>query len=344
MNQLQPLQAILELLQTSTPAPKLAEAQNFAKALFARTPAEELAEKPSTSWAGMVSYLMKFWRERRNHELKVRVYNPTMEDHGWESTRTVVEVINDDMPFLVDSASIAIQNCKLLSHLVIHPVLSVSRDAGGHLLSFEAPVSGAKNESIMHFQVDRVTEADALEELRVAVEHSLSEVRACVGDFKAMREQAFAIAEELPKRVTPHEPAMVQEAAEFLRWLASDHFTLLGYREYVATSDGGREVLKAIAGSGLGILRADESKLSARPTASLAARDLPKGDKAELIVLSKTNARSTVHHPGYMDYVGVLKFDANGQAVSEQRFLGMYTSSALSTHPWQIPLLRQKIA
>ena len=345
MTQLHPLNAILELLKGNVATPKIAEAETFTRAVLARTPAEELAEKPSTSWAGMAVSLLKFWRERKSAEIKVRVYNPNLDEHGWESTRTVVEVINDDMPFLVDSTSIAVQNCGLISHLIVHPVLSAQRDAGGHLLSFAAASTGpGKNESIMHFQLERVTEADALESLRVAVVNCLNDVRACVSDFHAMRDKALAIAAELPTRHSPHDASVVTEAAEFLSWLAADHFTMLGYREYAAANEAGTEVLKAVAGSGLGMLRADESKLNARPTASLAARDLPKGDTAELVVLSKTNARSTVHHPGYMDYIGVLTFDAAGQAVFEQRFLGMYTSSAMSTHPWLIPLLRQKIA
>jgi glutamate dehydrogenase len=308
MTQLHPIDAILALLSGQVPAPKLSEAQAFTRALLARTPAEELAEKPSTCWAGMAVSLLKFWRERKSAELKVRVYNPNLDEHGWESTRTVVEVVNDDMPFLVDSTAIAAQNCGLISHLIIHPVLSVQRDAGGHLLSFaEAGKAGNKNESLMHFQLDRVTEAEALEALRVAVSNSLNDVRACVTDFAAMRDKVLTIAAELPSRKTPHDASDVAEAAEFLNWIAADHFTLLGYREYAAANEGGREVLKAVAGSGLGMLRADESKLSARPTASLAARDLPTGDKAELIVLSKTNARSTVHHPGYMDYIGDIR-------------------------------------
>ncbi len=344
-NQLHPLDAILELLKGGVAAPKLAEAEIFTKVLLARTPAEELAEKPSTSWAGMAVSLLKYWRERKSAEIKVRVYNPNLEEHGWESTRTVIEVINDDMPFLVDSTSIAVQNCGLRSHVIVHPVLSAQRDAGGHLLSFGAAGTGSgKNESIMHFQLERVTEAEALESLRVAVVNCLNDVRACVIDFRAMRDKALTIAAELPTRKSPHDAADVTEASEFLSWLAADHFTMLGYREYAASNEGGLEVLKAVPGSGLGMLRGDESKLSARPTASLAARDLAEGDTAELVVLSKTNARSTVHHPGYMDYVGILTFDAAGQAVSEQRFLGMYTSSAMTTHPWLIPLLRKKIA
>lgn len=344
MTQLHPLDAILELLKASVPAPKWSEAESFAKLLFSRTPAEELAEKPTSAWVGMTLHLIKYWRERRHGELKVRVYNPNLDDHGWECPRTVVEVVNDDMPFLVDSASIAVQNSQLLAHLIVHPVLNVKRDAGGHVLTFGPAKKGEKNESLMHFQVDRIAEADALETLRLAVEHSLEEVRACVTDFAAMRGKALAIADELPKQPSPHDPAVVEESSAYLRWIAADHFTLLGYREYAAISEGGTEVLRAVPGSGLGILRGDESKLRARPTASLAARDLPAEDKAELVVLSKTNARSTVHHAGYMDYIGVLKFDEKGQAVAEQRFLGLYTSSALSTHPWQIPLLRKKVA
>jgi glutamate dehydrogenase len=340
------LQAVLDALATQLVAPKLNEAQAFAHAMFAHTPAEELNERPAKDWAGMVQSMLKFWRERpqgasKTAALKVRVFNPNHAEHGWDCTRTVVEVINDDMPFLVDSASIAIQRCKLNTHLIIHPVLSVQRDAGGNILNFGAD---GKKESIMHFQTDRITDVESIEALRSTVENALNDVRACVHDFQAMRAKAFEIAEHLPTRKSPHDPETVKEGAEFMRWLASDHFTLLGYREYIAAVEGGREVLKAVPGSGLGILRADESKLSARPTAALAARDLPKGDRAELVVLSKTNARSMVHHSGYMDYVGVLSFDAEGRAISEQRFLGLFTSSALSTHPWQIPILRQKIA
>ena len=86
MTQLHPLNAILELLKGSVAAPKLAEAEMFTRALLARTPAEELAEKPSTSWAGMAVSLLKFWRERKSTEIKVRVYNPNLDEHGWEST------------------------------------------------------------------------------------------------------------------------------------------------------------------------------------------------------------------------------------------------------------------
>ncbi len=334
------LQPVLDALASRAAGPKLVDIQSFAGTVLGRTPAEELAEHDAGFWAGLCLNLWNLWKQRPGKEHSIRIFNPTHAEHGFECNRTVVEVINDDMPFLVDSVAIAIQNSGLVTHLIIHPVLSCQRDAGGHLLHH----SGERKESLMHFQVDRVTEADAIETLMQNLDRALTEVRACVQDFSAMRAQAARIAEDLANRKVPHDAETVAECAEFLRWLAADHFTFLGYREYSSALENGREVLKAQPGSGLGILRADESKLGTRPTASLAARDLPKGEKPDLVVLSKTNARSIVHHPSYMDYIGILQFDASGKAIAEQRFLGLYSSSALSTHPWMIPMLRNKIA
>ncbi len=334
------LAQILQALPAQANAQKNKDLEQFASLLLARTSGDDLAERDTATWAALATNFLKFWRERPANAVKVHVYNPTLADHGYECARTVVEVVNDDMPFLVDSVSIAIQNAQALTHLLIHPVMTAQRDPSGALLNF---ADGGKSESLIHLQIDRISDEAELRALQQAIEKALVDVRASVADFKAMRAKAIGIADELPSRTTPHDAATITETAEFLRWVADDHFTFLGYREYLATNEGSKEVLKAIDGSGLGILRADDGKSHTRPTQSLAARDLHQGEKAELAVLSKTNARSNVHHPGYMDYIGVLKFDSNGIAVGEQRFLGLYSSSALSAHPWAVPLMRKKI-
>ncbi|MHB8912287.1 MAG: NAD-glutamate dehydrogenase, partial [Lysobacter sp.] len=128
---------------------------------------------------------------------------------------------------------------------------------------------------------------------------------------------------------------------EFLRWAADDHFTLLGYREYEVVKKGGDEVLCAVKGSGLGLLRGEDAG-KPRPLTSLAAHYMPQSGSVDALILTKTNARATVHRPGYMDYIGVLSFDAKGKPVREQRFLGLYTSSAYNRRPWDIPLVRQR--
>jgi len=75
---------------------------------------------------------------------------------------------------------------------------------------------------------------------------------------------------------------------------------------------------------------------------NLAATDMPQSGSACALILTKTNARSSVHRPGYMDYIGVLSFDENGVPVAEQRFLGLYTSNAYTARPWNVPLVRQR--
>jgi glutamate dehydrogenase len=131
------------------------------------------------------------------------------------------------------------------------------------------------------------------------------------------------------------------EAQEFLRWAADNHFTYLGYREYTVTKQGKDDVLVADPESGLGLLRGKEAG-KPRPLKSLAAHYMPQSGSVDALILTKTNARATVHRPGYMDYIGVLKFDAKGQPVAEQRFLGLYTSSAYNRRPWDIPLVRER--
>ncbi|HET8940702.1 MAG TPA: NAD-glutamate dehydrogenase [Rudaea sp.] len=170
----------------------------------------------------------------------------------------------------------------------------------------------------------------------------LGDVSACVGDWKAMREQMLAIAADLPNQKFPIPAPGLAEAQEFLRWVADDNFTFLGYREYRVASVDGDEVLLAAPESGLGILRGNERSVAPRSLKTLVARQLPQSGSMDAIILTKTNARSNVHRPGYMDYIGVLQFNADGVPIAEQRFLGLFASGAYTKRPWEIPLVRQK--
>jgi glutamate dehydrogenase len=169
----------------------------------------------------------------------------------------------------------------------------------------------------------------------------LGEVRAIVRDWSAMRERMVLLADELATRRMPLSDSGRREAQEFLRWAANDHFTFFGFREYRVEKEGGDRVLKAVDGTGLGLLRGKDAS-PPRKVSSLAAHYVPQSGAVENPILTKTNARSSVHRPGNLDYIGVLEFDAKGNAIGEQRFLGLYTSSAYSRRPWEIPLVRER--
>ncbi|MEO8672579.1 MAG: NAD-glutamate dehydrogenase domain-containing protein [Tahibacter sp.] len=337
------VEAVLQDLKGRLTAARFKEAQVFATHFLKRVADEEMAARPVTEWSALTLDLLEFMRVRKPGTASVRVFNPTREEHGFELAQTVLQIVTDDSPFLVDSVGMAVSVAGLLVHAVIHPVFAIERDAGGHLLGLAIDTDGSKArpESIMHFQVSRVAEPEELKRLRDSVEGALHDVRAAVADWKAMRDKMLALADELPQRRLPIDASGVAEAQEFLRFVAADHFTFLGYREYAVANQGSEEVLRNVAGSGLGILRAEDHS-SPRPLKTLAARDLPASGSIDAIILTKTNARSSVHRPGYMDYISVLGFNEQGVPVTEQRFLGLFTSGAYMRRPQDVPLVRQK--
>uniref|UniRef100_UPI0026022E5A NAD-glutamate dehydrogenase domain-containing protein n=1 Tax=Oleiagrimonas sp. TaxID=2010330 RepID=UPI0026022E5A len=178
--------------------------------------------------------------------------------------------------------------------------------------------------------------------LQADLESSLSDVRLAVQDWQPMRGKMLQIAEELASRELPLDAEDVAEARAFLEWAADDNFTFLGYREYKVTDVDGDKVLSSLGDTGQGILRDSSRATAPRSLSTLVASHLPQSGAMDAIILTKANSRARVHRPGYMDYIGVLKFDADGHPVAEQRFLGLFTSTAYTRRPQDMPLVRQK--
>ncbi|MBA8883167.1 NAD-glutamate dehydrogenase [Dokdonella fugitiva] len=332
---------ILVHLSTQLSGTALTDAQSFAREFLRRIAADEIAERPAAEWSALAQGLLDFMRERRVGTAKVRVSNPAM---GSGRARTVVDVVTDDMPFLVDSVGMAVTSAGHAIHSVVHPVYRVERDANGRLVSIAAgDADKGAAESVMHFEIDRVADAAELDRLQQQVADALDDVRASVTDWQAMRQRMLDLADSLATRPMPVDADGVAEAQDFLRWAANDNFTFLGCREYAVVKSGDDEVLQAVEGSGLGILRGSERSLAPRSLRTLVAKELPQSGSMDAIILTKTNARSHVHRPGYMDYIGVLGFDQNGVPVIEQRFLGLFTTNAYMARPQDVPLVRRKV-
>ena len=328
-----PLDLVFDVLKQRLPAPRFDDARAFAAEFFRRTPEEELSTRPAEAWAGLVIGFLDFARTRSGEAPLVRVYNPTLAEHGWESPHTVLQIVNDDMPFLVDSVSMALAQCDVQVHTLLHPVLQVLRDGR----------AAERNESLMHVEIERLSEPDETARIAEAVLSALADVRLCVGDWAAMRARMEALAASYEQLPTPVSDAQRAEAGAFLRWIADNHFTFLGFREYVVAEQGADKVLEPVEGTGLGLLRRTDRAFGARPVQTMAAHAINRTPGAvQPLILTKTNSRSTVHRPGYMDYVGVLRFDAQGNAVGELRFIGLFTSSAYNRRPWEIPLVRER--
>ncbi|MDB1089467.1 NAD-glutamate dehydrogenase [Streptomyces sp. ACA25] len=307
----------------------------------------------------------------------VRVYTPTVDEMGWTCSHTVVEVVTDDMPFLVDSVTNELSRKERGIHIVIHPQVIVRRDVTGRLLEVldagrdpygESATThdpadlppDALTESWIHVEIDRETDRADHERIEADLRRVLTDVRESVEDWHKMRGAALRIADELSSNPTRDaaRDQETEEARELLRWLAADHFTFLGYREYRLTREdngGERDQLTAVPGSGLGILRSDPTHYpypgheesgstgsSAFSRMSPAAR--AKAREPKLLILTKANSRATVHRPSYLDYIGVKKFDAEGKVIGERRFLGLFSSAAYTESVRRVPVIRRKVA
>ncbi len=316
--------------------------QQFVRQLYQWVPEEDLADRDPRDLFGAALSQWRLAQHRRPGETQLRVYNPHPEQDGWISPHTVIEIVGDDMPFTVDSVTMELSRQGFAIDLVIHPVLNVRRGPGGELLELLAPGELAPDaiaESVIHAEVAREHDQRLLDALHDGIARVLSEVRAAVEDWQAMHGRAAALGVDLGGEAPPADSPELQESLEFLRWLAADHFTFLGYREYDLVDDGERPGLRALPGSGLGILRGAPAK----PFTDLGPKALALARDPHPLVLTKANSRATVHRRAYLDYVGVKRFGAGGQVIGERRFLGLYTSSAYKASPVEIPMLRAKV-
>ncbi|MPZ33517.1 MAG: NAD-glutamate dehydrogenase [Rhodospirillales bacterium] len=317
------------------------EAAHFARRLYARVADKDLAAAPADQRAGAAVSLLAFARRRLPGVAKVRVFN-TAADHGFESRHTIVQIVNDDMPFLVDSIANECNRREINVHLLAHPVLAVRRDLDGDLLGFALEAGErAKPESMMHIEIDRQADPTLLDELAAALTRVLAEVRLAVEDWRPMRRACLDAIADL---ATSRSPGLA-EYEDFLRWLEADHFAFLGHRRYRYVEDtmqpGGLRY-EIVSGSPLGMLRRDEVRLfEAGLGGGEAMSRFARGPHNILIV--KTDRPSLVHRSGPMDCVIVKTYDADGRVTGERRLVGLFTSTAYHATVRDVPLLRGRV-
>src|ERR1051326_1333235 len=243
-------------------------AEQFVRRYFALVAPDDVIYTAFETLLGGALSLWEFGAQRHPGLAKVRIYNPTIPEYGWTLEHTVIEIINDDMPFLVDSVSAEINRRDRKIHLLLHPVVRVRRDHDGRRLEVtetQAAPSDAVVESTMHVEIDQETDAAEIETLRASIERILGEVRLAVQDFRAMRAQLKSLREEIATAKLPMPAEEVDEAREFLSWLDDGNFVFLGYRLYAFETHDSNDFLPAIPESGLGILREMRPESVRRP-------------------------------------------------------------------------------
>ena len=312
---------------------------DFLAELFRLAPPEDLERYSPEELAAIADDSWAFLAQRTAGSPKVRLA-PAAATRG----ASVLDIVNDDMPFLVDSVLGELHERGLDISLLVHPVFSVERDEAGNLIGFEGARKGeGRRESFIHIHIDGLEEAAAQADIVRALEDILAEVRVCVQDWQPMLARAREVIADLRKNPPPLPAADIAEAIQFLEWLAGDNFTLLGARDYVYTND--EHALQPAFETGLGLLRSPQMRLLRRGnqlvTITPEIREFL--EEPRLLIVAKTAVRSRVHRRVHLDYVGVKRFDADGRLIGERRFCGLFTSTAYTRSTRAIPYLRRKV-
>ena len=312
----------------------------FIQTLFGRASAEDVLRYEPAELAVLAEAAWEGLRQRTAGAPEIALESRTG-GHRLDAI-TVVEILNDDMPFLVDSVLAELAEQGLDVHLVAHPVFSVERDAQGRLVGLaDSRTEGKSSESLIHIHVDRLDEAQRAG-LRSGLEQVLREVRLAVADWRPMRECVAAMVAGLKSAPPPLPPDECAEAMHFLGWLLADNFTFLGLREYDYAV--GRDDFDPRPESELGILRQRDVQVLRRGNEPVSItpeiRAFLKEPKA--LIIAKANMRSRVHRRVYMDYIGVKRFAPDGTVTGEFRIVGLFTSSAYTRPARAIPYLRLK--
>ncbi len=335
--------AVLEEVRPTVPP-------TFVIDLFGRVPPEDLAAySPGAlaDLAGAAFEHLKAPRAGRGPDL--RLVDLEVERDGRRRDVTVLEVVNDNMPFLLDSTLAEIVDQDYEPILVAHPILAVERDPAGGLVRLvgEATAASAQavtRESFIHIHLDRIDDPEARERLIEGLRRVYADVALAVGDWASMRARVADAIERYRRDPPPLPEDEIAEAIAFLEWMAQDNFTFLGVREYRLPQ--GDAAADPVEGSGLGLLRDPSMRVLRRGKDLVVMSPEVRAFLAKpwALIITKANVKSRVHRRAHLDYVGVKLFARDGTLEGELRIVGLFTASAYTNTTGEVPYLRHQVA
>ncbi len=279
-----------------------------------------------------------------NTDNKTRVYNPSLEEHGWQSKHTIIEVVVNDMPFLLQSLSMEVNRHGFTNHLVIHPVFTIKRDANGKFIAFVDEGNNdelGSTECFVHLEIDRQSSNAKMDKLQKCLNSVLTDVKAATEDWQPCLNKMQSVIDEFKQS-----PSLKQEVIDelkFLQWLHNNHFVFLAYREYEIVKQGDNLGFKALPGTGLGILRDSILPVPNNFIVPISAEVFKAINTRQPLMITKATSKATVHRPVFMDYIGVKQYNEQGEVIGEKRFLGLYSSTAYYCLLNEIPMVSTKI-
>ncbi|MDT0594220.1 NAD-glutamate dehydrogenase [Glaciecola petra] len=317
----------------------------FGQLLMKTMSFDDLDGRSDSDLYGAILSLWQLLQDRETSEPSIKVFNPEIAKNGWQSSHTVIEIIVDDMPFLVDSIRMAINRMNITSHLILHTPMHFIRSKDGNVSEFtekESTKAGYTSETVFFIEIDRQSRLRDLGKITEELRSVVSEVSLSVADWQPMREKLKDITKSFVKSKSKATASVKSQGKTFLNWLNDHNFTLMGYRYYDVKAVEGDHRWCPNNDSSLGLMKNSISNRE-RLLSNVPANAREMALSSNPLLLTKTNSQSRVHRPAYMDYIGIKEFDDKGNVSGEHRFVGLYSASFYNSSAADLPMLREKI-
>ena len=342
------IQEIINRIIDNTPKELAGLIAKFAEKFLSTVSYDDLTEHKLPDLYGAILCFWSYIYKRNQDETKIRIYNPDFEKFGWESNHTIIEILNDDIPFLVDSIMMVINSLGLHSQLIIHSSdMTFIRNDNGEIIDIldfsDKDNKNKVNEEVPIFiEINKQTDLRIIKEIKKKILETICDVSIAVNDWPLMQEQIHASINDLKMLESKLDQSEISESIKFLEWLNEDNFTILGVKNYRFTEDESKNII-SIADTGLGILRETNKDIGMEDLQNLPEAGRRMTLSEQPLIISKANTISNIHRHTYYDYIGVKNFDNNGKVVGQKKIIGLFASVVYSSNPKNIPLIRKKI-
>ncbi|KEI69686.1 NAD-glutamate dehydrogenase [Endozoicomonas elysicola] len=315
--------------------------QSLADAYYQGVSPKDLTQINTDDCYGALLCLWQFLQIRPSEQIKIRAYNPEPETHHWHSTHSIVEIIVDDMPFLVSSVLMELDRQKIKVYSLNHPTIQSERDNTGQLHSIGTH-QAVLDEAVIRIEIDRQSDHLDLEKVVSGIRSIVEDVHKVVSDWEAMQARLDEAIQWCQSHPAPLQELELKEALAFLHWIKKDNFLFIGFRYYEIIHDTRKLKLRTSSKTGLGTFREDRPHNPVEQ--DLSPYIASKIQTSELLVITKSTSRSTVHRPAHLDYIGIKQFNDAGIVIGEWRFFGLFSSTTYNVPLNEIPLIRKKVA
>lgn len=346
------------VINTAKKAPKAYKDKGFigfVEQLYKFAPTSDLRAYSAEDLCALAEDIFKFAENRPKGAPKVRIYNPSKKENGWNSEYTAIEIVNDDMPFLVDSITEEIKKHGLKIFGLLHPVTAITRTAKGELKEIESLENSKDNEnaeSVIHMQVSHISSNKTRDALEKDITRVLQAIKFAVNDWHSIIRKVNYVITEFSSSVEGFAQTMsggkqeeflshADEIKEFFEWLKDNNFVFLGYVEYDFKGKNKTPTLQA--GSELGIIKLGDEEMLPKGLGLPDNRLVISSRMENALEITKANKKSLVHRPVHMDYLVLRRFNEAGEIVGEHRFVGLFTSMVYYQSARNIPIIRKKI-